>query len=209
MKPFASVCVLLAVSVLASACAKPNAANIQLRKENQTLRDRVEQLEREAAGAKATIASLESKSTTVPVLPNERVEQLFTVHGLQFGRLTGEGDLDYEKPGNEGLKIYVVPTDEQGQPIKAAGAFTVDAFDLAQKGDNRIGHWEFPLSQAKQLWFGQAMLHSYVLPAPWQTKPTHPEITIRVKFEDALTGRTFTEQKVVKVQTSSGPATRP
>src|SRR5215212_4671246 len=99
MKPFVSVCVFVAASALASACAKPNAVNITLRKENQTLRNRVEQLEREAAGAKATIASLESKSTTVPVLPNERVEQLFTVHGLQFGRLTGEGDIDYDKPG--------------------------------------------------------------------------------------------------------------
>jgi hypothetical protein len=209
MKPFASVCVLVAIPALVSACAKPNAANIQLRRENQTLRHRIEQLEREAAGARATIASLESRATTVPVLPNDRLAQLFTVHGLQFGRLTGEGDIDYEKPGNEGLKIYVVPVDDQRQPIKAAGAFTVEAFDLALKSENRIGHWEFPLSQARQLWFGQAMLNTYVLPAPWQTKPSHPEITIRVKFEDALTGRTFTEQKVVKVQVGSAATTRP
>src|SRR5689334_21710949 len=118
MKPFASVCVLIAVSVLVSACAKPNAANIQLRKENQTLRDKVDQLKRDLTGAKATIASLESHATTVPVLPSDRLDQLFTVHGLEFGRLTGEGDIDYNTPGNEGLKIYIVPTDDQRQPLK-------------------------------------------------------------------------------------------
>lgn len=199
MKSFASVCVLIAVSALVSACAKPNAANIQLRKENQTLRDKVDQLDRDLVGARATIAALESKATTVPVLPGARLEQLFTVHGLQLGRLTGEGDIDYNKPGNEGLKIYVVPTDDQNQPIKAAGSFTVDAFDLAEKSNNQVGHWEFPLSQARQLWFGQAMLNTYVLPAPWQTIPRHNQVTIRVTFTDALTQRQFTAQKVVTI----------
>ena len=111
--------------------------------------------------------------TTVPSLPHERLATLFTTHGLQFGRLTGPADLDPKQPGEDGLKVYVVPTDGHGQPLKAAGSFVVEAFDLA-KGDNaRIGRWEFPLDQAAKNWFGQAMLYTYVLPAPWQQqRPT-------------------------------------
>jgi hypothetical protein len=44
------------------------------------------------------------------------------------------------------------------------------------------------------------MLYTYVLPAPWQQqRPANPDVTIRVAFTDALTGRTFTDQKVVKI----------
>jgi outer membrane murein-binding lipoprotein Lpp len=199
----ASVVVVIIATALSSGCSSPNAASIKVRRENQDLRNKVAELERRERAHLAQIRAMESKATTVPSLPNERIETLFTAHGLRFGRLTGGADLDPKQPGDDGLKIYVVPTDGQGQPIKAAGSFVVEAFDLA-KGDNaRVGHWEFPLDQAAKNWFGQAMLYTYVLPAPWQQqRPEHSELTIRVTFTDALTGRSFTEQKVVKANLS-------
>ena len=192
--------VVLLAAALSSGCGSPNVASIKVRRENQELRTKVAELERREQAHLAQIRAMESKSTTVPSLPNERLDTLFTTHGLRLGRLTGGADLDPKQPGDEGLKIYVVPTDGQGQPIKAAGSFVIDAFDLA-KGDNaaRIGHWEYPLDQAAKNWFGQAMLYTYVLSAPWQRqRPEHGDLTVRVTFTDALTGRTFTEQKVVK-----------
>ena len=95
--------------------------------------------------------------------------------------------------------MYVVPIDGQRQQIKAAGSFVVEAFDLARGDNARIGRWEFPLEQAAKNWFGQALLYGYVLQAPWQQRPEHADVTLKVSFTDALTGRTFTEQKVVKV----------
>src|ERR1051326_1733139 len=75
-------------------CAKPNAANISLRKENQQLQSRIETLENDLRGAHATIQSLESHATTVPMLPATRLAELFVVQGLKLGPLTGQSDLD-------------------------------------------------------------------------------------------------------------------
>jgi hypothetical protein len=186
--------VLLATAVaLVSGCKGPSAANIKLRKDNQQLRRRVEDLDRRHAADVAHIRALESKATTVPVLPQERVEQLFTVHGIKFGRLTGVSP--------EGvLKVYVVPTDDAGQQIKAAGSFLVEAFDLAKSSEQQIGKWEFGIEQARQNWFGEALLYEYVLTCPWTTPPQHPDITLKVTFTDALTGRQFNAQTVINVQ---------
>ena len=192
------VVVLLATSAL-TGCGKPNVASIRVRRENQDLRNKLAELERIEQAHLAQIRMLESNATTVPSLPSERLSTLFTTHGLRFGRLTGGADLETNTPGHDGLKVYVVPTDGRGEPIKAAGSFVVEAFDLAKGEGYRIGRWEYPLEQAAKNWFGQAMLYTYVLTAPWQEqRPEHEDLTIRVTFTDALTGRTFTEQKVVK-----------
>src|SRR3954451_23463112 len=75
--------------MLATGCAKPNKANIELRKKNADLSAKVETLERQHAADMASLAAKEKGGTTVPSLASERLEQLFTVHGIEFGRLTG------------------------------------------------------------------------------------------------------------------------
>jgi len=202
----------LAVALLAgfafaqAGCKGPNAANIELRKQNQELRAKLEDLQRQHDADAAQLRASESRSgSTVPSLPQDRIDQLFTVHGIQLGRLTGVN------PEGE-LKAYVTPTDESGQSIKAAGSFVVDAFDLSKPDQPRIGHWEFPLDQARKNWVGQALLHCYVLPLSWQeARPQNPQLTLRVVFTDALTGRVFETQKVIRVDprvASSQPAAR-
>jgi hypothetical protein len=88
-------------------CGKPNAASIVVRKENQDLRDRVASLEKARAGDAATIKSLEERAGTIPTLPKERLDRLFTAHGLNLGRLTGGLDSDSSKPGDEGRQVDV------------------------------------------------------------------------------------------------------
>jgi hypothetical protein len=194
----------LAAPALLAGCSKPNQANIKLRKDNQELRSNIESLRRLREGQKATIAALESHATTVPVLPVAQLEELFTVHGLKFGKLTGASASDPQQPGDDGFKIYVVPVDESNQPLKAAGSFVIEAFDLAEPGGTRIALCEYNVEQARQLWYGQAMLYEYVIPCKWETPPRHPEITLKVTFTDALTHRTFTEQKVIRVKPMTG-----
>ena len=197
MKPPLILCAMLVV--LVAGCGKPSAANIHLRTQNQKLQSQLDDLQRRLYGAQAQIQALESRATTVPVLPAAQLDKLFTTHGLSLGRLTGENDLDLAHPGNEGLKIYVVPIDQHNQPIKAAGTFTVDAFDLANPDHPRIGHWTFPADKAQDNFYSMLTLYTYALPAPWQQLPRHSPITVRVRFDDALTGRTFTAEKPVKV----------
>jgi hypothetical protein len=180
-------------------CAKPNTVNIDLRKQIDQLQSQAEYLKRLHAADQATIAGMKG-ATTIPTLGEDRLSELFTTHGLKFGRITGGWDTDPDKPGDKGLQIAIVPTDDQGQPLKAAGSFDVEAFDLAKSKDNRIGHWTFDLQQTRDAWLGQAMMYSYVLKSPWQRVPEHEQITVRVTFTDALTGRKFTEQREVRVK---------
>lgn len=188
------------IVLLAGGCGSPNKANIELRKQNQELRNQIEQLKREKKGDAASVAALESRVGVLPTLPHERLEQLFTTHGLQLGRLTGGGDFNRNEPGDEGLKIHAVPIDQTDDEFKAAGAFVVEVFDLAEPAQPAIGRWEFSTEQAKQHWYGSIMLNEYVLECPWQKVPGHEELTIKVTFTDELTQRAFTAQKIVKVE---------
>lgn len=195
----ASVLLTLGALAIVGCGGKPSKANIELRKQNDELQAKIKTLEGERAGDKATIASLQSGATTVPSLSQERVDELFTVTGLKLGSMTGLADLDPAKPGNDGLKIYVVPRDSSNDALKAAGAFTIEAFDLSAK-EPRIGAWTFTPAQAKQHWVGLGWLYEYVLPCPLETMPDAKELTIKVTFTDALTQRVFTEQKVVPLR---------
>jgi hypothetical protein len=189
--------------LLLAGCTTPDKANILLRKENQELREKVTRLDRTHEADRAIIVSLESSATTLPSLPPDRLDELFTVHGLRIGRLSGGADLNAAKPGDEGLKIYIVPTDQDGEDLKAAGSFKIEAFDLAQKDHRKIGQWDFDLEQSKKNWFGP-LLYSYVLTCPWQTVPEHSKITVKITFTDALTGRRFQTQRVFDIALPSG-----
>jgi hypothetical protein len=191
------VCTTL-LAIATTGCGSPNTASIAVRKENQSLKDEIATLQRAREADAATIRSLESHASTVPSLPAARLENLFTTHGLQLGRLTGGADTDPAKPGDEALKIYATPTDDEGQPFKAAGSFTIEAFDLTLK-EPQIGKWTIDTKTARQSWLGSALIHAYVLTLPWQTPPQHAELTLKITFRDELTAREFTQQRVVTV----------
>jgi hypothetical protein len=186
-------------SAILTGCGGPNEANIALRKQNAELREKLADAERIHAGDRATIESLQNQRGTLPTLPQNRLEKLFTVHGLAIGRLTTADE--------KGLRVYVNPTDEAGDAIKAAGTFTVDLFDLSIAQNNRIGHWEFDAKQSRDAWLNAALIRSFVLECPWQTRPAHRDLTIRVTFKDELTQRIVTAQKEIHV--SEMPATQP
>jgi hypothetical protein len=184
---------------MAGGCHSPNQANILLRKQNQQLDAKISNLQRRHDADQATIRGLQSSATTVPVLPEDELDELFTTSGLDFGRLTGGYHADPNEPGDTMLKIYVVPIDGTGDEIKAAGSFRVELFDLALGPTNRIGEWDFDLSAAKADWYGP-LLYSYVLDCPWQTVPRHRNLLARVTFTDALTHRIFIVDRQVTVQ---------
>jgi hypothetical protein len=181
-------------------CGSPSPANNKLRVENQKLHDQIDALQQDKVHEQAAIQSLEKNATTLPTLPNDRLKKLFLVGGLKLGRLTGGAEWNPSTPGEDGIKVEAVPLDESGQKIKAAGSFTIDAFDLADTGSPSVGRWEFGVDEAKARWFGSAMLYTYILNCPWKAPPTHEELTLKVTFRDELTGREFTQQQVVKVK---------
>jgi hypothetical protein len=193
------IAALLLVLAIAG-CAHPSAANNKLRDENQKLQDQITTLERNQQADHATIKALEGKQGIKPSISSAKIDQLFTVHGIKLARLTSADQ--------NGLEVAVQPIDDQGDKVKAAGTFVIDAFDLAAGGDNHIGRWTFDAAQSRDAWNGISFLYCYVLKCPWQKKPQHADVTVRVAYTDLLTGRQFTEQKVVKLDVQS-PTTRP
>ncbi len=193
-------------------CGSPSAANIELRKQNQELQSQVQRLQRQHEGDIATIRSCERDHPTVPSLPEDRLEKLFTTHGLALGKMSGGDDWDPQRPGDDGLKVYIVPIDEDGDAIKAAGVFRVEAFDLDDPAKPLIGTWNFDLKATRDRFYNHLTLYTYVLECPWQTKPAHENLTVKVTFTDELTAREFTAQKEVKarvVNPDQTPATNP
>lgn len=192
----------LCLALLGGCFGKPNQANIQLRKDKQGLQEQVEQLIKDRDAARARIAGLETRSTTAPTLPQDRLDCMFTAYGISVGRLTS-----IDEAGR--LKVYVVPVDESGDPVKATGRYVIEAFDLALPTEQRVGRWEFSAAQAKANWY-ERFLHSFVFTCPIQHPPAHPQITVKVSFDDELTGRVFSEQRVVSVPPpTTAPASRP
>ncbi len=193
---YQSACVLVLLAVVGCG-GKPNAANIQLRRQNEELTSQIFTLEARHKQDQATIKALEGSMPTVPVLPAERMNELFTVADLQLGRLTGWADLDPKTEGDDGLKIYVVPVDAAGDELKAAGSFKIEVFDLSAK-DTRVGDWEFSVDRARACWNGSGLLYEYVLPCPFKGEIPDAELTIKITFTDTLTQRVLTKQKVIQ-----------
>lgn len=192
---------------LIGGCRAPSKVNIELRKQNQNLQAEIGELQRRHDADQAEIRGLQASATTVPSLPESELNQLYTVAGLRFGRLTGGDRPDLNIPGDTMLKVYIVPIDQQGDQLKAAGSFQVKLFDLALKSNNLLGTWNFDLEQAKSHWVSGGFIFGYVLPCPWQIPPVHSRLLARVTYTDALTHRILTAQKDVTVQPP--PATRP
>ena len=164
-----TVATLLPLAALAGCVGKPNQANIDLRKEVQQLQEQVGTLDQQHRADQAEISALRQSTPTQPSLPSSRLDRLFTTHGLKFGRLTSGYDADRNRPGD--VKVYVVPTDQEGQPLKAAGSFTIDLFDLASPDASHVGHWTFDVDQAKKNWYGAFLDYTYAFSLPGSRSP--------------------------------------
>ncbi len=206
MRPRNSPLILaILVSLFAGGCFNntPSQANIELRKQNQQLQDQLAVLDRRHSADEATIRGLLANATTVPVLPQDQLDQLFTTAGLKFGSLTGGYHPDPNQYGDTMVKVYVCPIDQDGNKITATGTFHVDLFDLALHSNNRIGTWDFDLKQSRASWFNSLIMENYVLDCPWQTVPAHASLMLHVQFTDQLTHRIFTVDKGINIEPPS------
>lgn len=170
--------------------------NITLQNENAALKSK---LQGQQAELKVLKAQLAAKTPRVATLPAARLAELFTVHAIKIQSATNTARFHGGKT-LRGFRVFVVTLMADGHPLPATGKFTISAFDLAVKtGATRIGHWAFSARRSKKLWYGQFGLNCFAFDCPWKRPPAHAQITFRVRFRDALTGRIFTAQRLVRV----------
>lgn len=191
--------------LLLTACTgSPSAPNIALRKQNQQLTSERDQLLREHAADVATLKTYETKNAVTPGLPEARLARLFTAHDLSVGRLTG-GHRPATAAFDDGFSVYVVPTDDDGDPIKSAGAFKIEAFQLQEPTHPLIGTWSFNLDQTRKLFYAHLSLYTYVLQCPWQIVPKHRQLTLHITFIDQLTGRQLSADRTITAEPPPSP----
>ncbi|MFT3786293.1 MAG: hypothetical protein QM770_09015 [Tepidisphaeraceae bacterium] len=179
-------------------CSGPNKGNIDLRKTIQQKDDVIAQKDREITSHVARIKVLEASKGTLPTLPQDRLDRLFTTTDIHLTRLTLPIDSDPNTPGDEGFKLAFVPVDQTDQEFKTAGSATIELFDLSAK-DTRIGTWKFTTAELMPKYFTSVLLSCYVLEFKWQTPPTHAKLLVKVSFTEELTGKTFEGQRELTV----------
>ncbi len=195
------VVTILAGLVILAGCGAKKEGVAELEGENL-------QLGRELRQAKETVAAQqdalrekdEQISNLLKLDPGQRLEALFVVDKIKLGRYTGGTNPD-KKDGDDGVRVYVIPQDQAGRTVTAAGSVEIDVFDPEQKEDSLVMSYSFTAAQAKEHWQGGGLANHYSFVCPWkERRPIGNEITVHVKFVDYLTGRSFTANKQCKVQ---------
>ena len=209
---FSAIIRLVPVALLFVGCVQPKTEDpaIQLRlcrEENTKLKSDIRDMQMELLARQKQIQTLQG-------LGEKRMELLFCVTDIELGKYTAGADLD-DKPGQDGIRVYLTPIDRDGHAIKSAGEVKIQLFDLAAK-ENLVAEYDFPVEKISERWAAGFMTFHYRFDCPWATPPEHNEIIVRAEFTDYLTGKTFTAQTVCKVRlpaptptTSTAPATMP
>jgi hypothetical protein len=129
----------------------------------------------------------------------EQVSALGQVEGIELNRyLTGGLDRD-GIPGDELLSCLIVPTDSQGNLVKAPGSVSVAVFDLSKpESQQRIGRWEFTPQKSDSLWVSGFLGSGYVVRVPWQEPPQSANLLVHARFK-TIDGRQFDTSQSIHI----------
>lgn len=150
-----------------------------MEKENQTLKDRIQELTSRQ--------------------PNQRPLEDLHLSRIRLSRYTGL----YDKDGDgfaEQLIVYLQPLDEQDDIVKAPGTVDIQVWDLAAEPNQAlIASWTIGPEGLRKMWTATFLTINYRLvferPA---NLPEHKPFTIKAVFTDAITGKTFTNQRLIE-----------
>ena len=134
------------------------------------------------------------------VKPEVRLENFHDLQKVQIGKYTNLYD-NNEDGKYEQLIVYLQPTDQDGDIVKATGAVEVQLWDLNKNnGQAMLGQWLVEPDQLRKLWFATLITINYRLTFDVADKVDNFDepLTVKVTFTDYLTGKVFEQQKVIK-----------
>ena len=183
--------------IAAAGCESDNSTTGQI----STLRKEKKQLTRQLEQSDSQNKQLKKQLQTLAGLPDDvRLENLYNLQTVKVSRYTNFYDKD--KDGQkEKLIVYIQPTDEQGDIVKATGNVDIQLWDLNKdNGQALLGQWQVKPDELKELWFASIVSVNYRLTFDIADKITEFEepLTVKVTFTDYLTGKVFKEQRVIK-----------
>lgn len=195
MRTWTVIVGVLAVVVL-SGCQNCNLIideNQSLHAENTELLRRVEVLSGENDGLREQVATIEGLDAQV------RLENLITVMDVELARRSGLYDKDRDGISDK-LIVYLKTIDEFGDPVKGVGSLEVELWDLNRASENSLlASWAMDPGELKQSWSAALMTnyHRLVYDISSIDFGSNPSLTVKVKFVDYLTGKTFVKQRVI------------
>ncbi|MBN1845574.1 MAG: hypothetical protein JW810_07810 [Sedimentisphaerales bacterium] len=171
-------------------------ASQELRRENQRLREQLAQ-------AGQQIAQLQEQVATLQAIEPERMKHLVRVEAVEFDKYTRA--LDDRPAGqpdgyDDGAVVYLVARDAEGNSIKTAGSAEIEIWDLAD-GRHILGE-AIPLSDLNAHWLAGWMTNHYKFTVHWPPDPPpgHGHLTLKLRFTEALTGRTWEIQQMLNAR---------
>jgi hypothetical protein len=165
-----------------------------LQQENKLLSNQLNQCNLQAAQLKQQVENLTSIRASV------KAQDIYNLQQIKISRFTNFYDDDNDGK-KENLTVYFHPADDCGDSIKAAGSVEVQLWDLSKEGDNALlAVWKKDSVELKKLWFTGLLGPNYrlIFDVKDKIEMLDKPLTLKVAFTDYLTGRTFTEQKVIK-----------
>jgi hypothetical protein len=168
----------------------------KLKNQNGILTSQLQQSQKETEQLRKQLQALRNFG------PDFKPEDIYNLQKINITRYTNIYDSD-EDGKKETLLVYIQPIDEYGDVVKATALVEVQLWDLNKKdGQPLLGQWKIEPAELKRLWFATLITVNYRLSfniARLVEKFDQP-LTVKVKFTDYLSGKTFEEQRVIKPQ---------
>lgn len=196
--------VLLAVvagAVIIGGCDLPKKDHSTLARELTEKTESLRKLQQENQQLQTAFSEQKQQIRTLQQLGDRRFDLLYRIQRIELGRHTGGVNLD-DIGGDDGIKVYLRPIDQDGSVIKTAGTVKIQLFDLAaDPKTNLIGEYLFDVTEISKQWSSGFLAYHFSFECPWQMgPPAHKEITVRAEFTDYLTGKVLTAQKLCKIK---------
>ena len=160
---------ILAVSLLAvaSSCGNPG-RRAELVQQTDTLRRENQRLERLVSDRDGAIALLDRQIVNLQTFEANRPANLFAPVKLEIASLSGGADYD-DRPGDDGVTVYLRPRDTDGHIVKAPGAIRVQLLDNSDLNNPRvIGVYDFTDPETiRKSWYGKFGTSHYTLKCPF------------------------------------------
>ena len=183
-------------------CAAETGQVLDLQRDKLELQRKLRRAEGTIAQQQKDLRQKDEQISTLSNLDQEQLKVLFTVEKIVLGRYSGPTNPD-KKGTDDGVRVYLIPQDQSGRTVTAAGSVEIDVFDLARKEESLLMSYSFSAAKAKEHWQSSSLAHHYSFTCPWKDRePLGDEITIHVKFADYLSGRSFTATKQCKINNS-------
>lgn len=164
-------------------------------------------LERTVLDRDSRIAALQRQVENLKQFDKSRPVDLFAPSEIEIASLSGGANYD-NRPGDDGVNVYLRPLDADGDVVKVPGRITVKLTDPEPSTPRSMGVCVVDDAEGlRKSWYGRFGTDHYTIKCPFAADvvlPTSRTVVVYAEFADYLTGRTLTAVKKVKISLPDG-----